>query len=166
MEFAKKHLLLIVTAVLWLVGIVLGFCIKQTESIGGLLIFAAFVLTIVCIVKKKKASKNPLPESLLQNGKRYDKAYEYNDVQIVGREYHIDVILNNGEKLYLIQETQNEYDNEAVAVCVQQNGEMIVAGYIARDNNLKSMVNDFYHRNELVTAYAEDNDKMTIGFYK
>lgn len=166
MEFVKKHLLLTITALLWLLGIVLGFCIKQTEGIGGLLIFAALVLTIVCIVKKGKAPKKPLPESLLQNGKRYDKAYEYNDVQIVGREYHADVVLKKGDKLCLVQEPQNVYDNEAVAVCVQQNGKMVVAGYIARDNNLKSMVNDYYRRNELVTAYAEGFDKMTIGFYK
>jgi len=165
MSFVKKHLLLSVTTLLWLLGIVLGFCIKQTESIGGLLIFAAFVLTIVCIVKKKAPNK-PLPESLLQNGKRYDKAYEYNDVQVVGREYHLDVILKKGERLHLVQEPQNEFDNEAVAVCVQQNDEKIVAGYIARDNNLKSMVNDYYRRNEMVTAYAEGYDKMTIGFYK
>lgn len=168
MEFVKKNLLPLITALAWFLGIVLGFCIKQTESVGGFFVLIAFVLTIVCIVKSKKRKPSPivLPESISEDGKRYDLAYQYHNVDIVGRDYHTDVKLKRGEKLVILQEPSNPYDNEAVSVNVQKNGLTILAGYIGRDSNLKSTVNDYYNRGEKIIAFVDGNDTMTIGFYK
>ena len=95
-------------------------------------------------------------------------AYDYDDVYIVGRQYHEDVTLLPKERLYLLQEPTNQYDSEAVSVNVMRNGIMVVAGYLAQDSNFKKMVNDYYSRNDKVLAFVDDceNSTMIIGFYK
>lgn len=141
---------------------------ESTQDIGGLLCFIAIVLTIIFAVKSKNHKKSPvaLPESISENGKRYDLAYQYNNVTIVGREYHQDIKIFKGNKLIVLQEPNNPYDNAAVSINVERNGLTVLAGYIGRDSNIKTMVNDYFRRGQKVIAFAENADKMTIGFYK
>ena len=181
MEFIKKHYLVLITIICW----VLGFALvesKKTENIGGIFGLAAIVLTIVLIVKWRKGKKSVpitqsngyasapslLPEAFSEDGKRFTLAYDYSGVIIVGRGYYPDVELIPNERLYLLQEPNNQYDSEAVSVNVNRNGIMVVAGYLSADSNYKSMVNDFYNRGEKVIAFVEDcvTDTMIMGFYK
>lgn len=183
MEFIKKHLFETITIGLWLIVVILMFCGEKATTIGGIFLIAAIVMTVITVKKHKKAKpqtinysadssryvpESILPESFSEDGKRYDLAYDYDDVYIVGRQYHEDVTLLTQERLYLLQEPTNQYDSEAVSVNVVRNGIMVVAGYLAQDSNFKKMVNDYYSRNEKVLAFVDDSDKdtMTIGFYK
>ena len=185
MENLKKHLFEIITAGLWLIFVVTMFIGEKAAAVGGLSLIAAIVMTVIAVKKRKKAKikvanyptddydyedepKSLLPESFSEDGKRYDLAYNYDDVFIVGRQYHEDVDLLPSERLYLLQEPTNQYDSEAVSVNVMRNGIMVVAGYLAQDSNYKKMVNDFYNRNEKVLAFVDDDENATmiIGFYK
>lgn len=183
MEFIKKHLFETITIGLWLIVVILMFCGEKATTIGGIFLIAAIVMTVITVKKHKKAKpqtinysadssryvpESILPESFSEDGKRYDLAYDYDDVYIVGRQYHEDVTLLPQERLYLLQEPTNQYDSEAVSVNVVRNGIMVVAGYLAQDSNFKKMVNDYYNRNEKVLAFVDDceNSTMTIGFYK
>lgn len=183
MENLKKHLFEIITAGLWLIFVVTMFIGEKAAAVGGLSLIAAIVMTVIAVKKRKKAKnqtinysaecydfvpENILPESFSEDGKRYDLAYDYDDVFIVGRQYHEDVDLLPSERLYLLQEPNNEYDSEAVSVNVMRNGIMVVAGYLAQDSNYKKMVNDFYNRNDKVLAFVDDDENATmiIGFYK
>lgn len=183
MEFLKKHLFESITVGLWVLVIVLMFCGDKVATLGGIFLIAAIVMTVVTIRKRKKAKRqitnysaesygyvpeSVLPESFSEDGKRYDLAYDYDDVYIVGRQYHEDVTLLPKERLYLLQEPTNQYDSEAVSVNVMRNGIMVVAGYLVQDSNFKKMVNDYYSRNDKVLAFVDDceNSTMIIGFYK
>lgn len=183
MEFIKKHLFETITIGLWLIVVVLMFCGEKATTIGGIFLFAAIVMTVITVKKHKKAKtqtinysaesygyvpENILPESFSEDGRRFDLAYNYDDVYIVGRQYHEDVTLLPNERLYLLQEPNNEYDSEAVSVNVMRNDVIVLAGYLAQDSNYKKMVNDFYNRNEKVLAFVDDceNATMIIGFYK
>lgn len=182
-DLLKKHYLIIITIVCW----ILAFSLidnKKTEDFAAFCSFAGTALIIVLIVKAKKAKKIKaavVPTQSVTNGsasylppyiddaatRRYLE-YNYNNVMIVGRTYHDDVVLKLGEPVYLIQEPENEYDHKAVAVKVVRNGQYVLAGYVAKDSNFKSMINDFYGRGEGVAAFVDDatSDTMTVGFYK
>ena len=175
MEFIKKHYMVLITIACWVLAFVfVNF--KQTETLCGIFGLAAVVLTILLIVKRKKkapsvkggSAASGLPQYISKDGRRYNLAYSYTGVAIVGRQYYDDVVLKQNDTLYILQEPENPNDDEAVSVNVQNYGGMAVAGYIRKDNKIKEMANDFINRGEPIVAFVDDsiNETMTIGFYK
>lgn len=179
MEFLKRHWLIIVTVICWVLAIALIDIVSGFATFLGLI---GIILIIVLVVKHKKEKSAPrvpleellgenskeLPFSLNIHGKEYTLAYSYTDVNIVGRQYYPDTDVKLNESVYLVPEPENEYDNEAVAVKVKRAGADVTVGYLAKDSNIKSMVNDFANRFEPVFAFVDSErfETISVGFYK
>lgn len=177
LKFIKKQYFLLLAIIVW----ILGFCFltnKNLDYVAGWLFFIAIIMTVIFFVRLKKKKPAPitnenynrveLPERLSVNGRSFELKYDYSGVEIVGREHYSNIELFPGEAIKLLPEPTNQYDPGAVSVNVDRYGVNAVAGYIARDNRIKEMVNDFAKRGEPVVAYVDDAylSTMVIGFYK
>lgn len=75
---------------------------------------------------------------------------------------------NGGKNLRFVQEPQNAYDSNAVAIYLGANK----LGYVYRNDPLQKMINDWIRRGEYFTGYlnkfsvADKKATFKIGFYK
>ena len=118
-----------------------------------------------------KAVKNTIPES----EKNYDLFFIYDDDNYLAYQYEenlafpaIDMLTGNGGKVIkFVQEPNNQYDNTAIAVFLEEQK----VGYLYRGQT-KDMVNDWIKHNSFFWGYINKidatNNKATIkiGFYK
>ena len=99
-------------------------------------------------------------EGELDDGK--ELGYFYKDVHFCNPDKFPDDA-EPGEEIYLIQEPDNPYDENAVLVCGEDDRKL---GYLYR-GKMQRMVNDYLENDDCeIKACAIDLETIAIGFYK
>lgn len=110
--------------------------------------------------------------------KNYDLLEKVHGENVLKYSYEKDICLfeygythlagNGGKTLKFVQEPDNPYDSEAVAIYLGANK----IGYVYRNDKVQKMINDWIRRGEYFTGYlnkfsvADKKATFKIGFYK
>ncbi len=122
--------------------------------------------------KSNKETQRKLIEKFNVGPTLYKLQYSYDRIPIVGSKYIEgieDIIknLNSNSLIILKNETDNEYDKNAVGVYIMQNGSEIRIGYLKKDSHCYTMFNDYMNRGGQVLAVIDVSGDLLlkIGFY-
>lgn len=191
-------ILFVVFILMGAIGIVIAFIgilMHPGFAVLGLLVIALSVVLSVLLAKAVEPNNNKATESqsnssseeyntvnnknhVTDGEKDYDYLEDVVDNNLLMYSYERDICLfeygymhlagNGGKDLRFVQEPDNPYDNNAVAIYLGENK----LGYVYRNDKTQKMINDWIRRGEYFTGYLNKfsvKDKKAtfkIGFYK